>query len=94
MAYISDEINGIWKSNILSVHIEQNFTLRETSEDTEERGLLWLSRGLNSCDPSAGGWGFIPGQVTRSYLLQLRAQMTQLKITHAASTAKQINRRY
>ena len=51
LAYISDEINGIWKSNILLVHIEQNFTLRETSEDTEERGLLWWSSGLNSVVP-------------------------------------------
>ena len=54
LAYISDEINGIWKSNILSVHIEQNFTLRETSEDTEERGLLWWSSGLNSVIPVQG----------------------------------------
>lgn len=84
LTYISDEINGIWKSNILSVHIEQNFTLRETSEDTEERGLLWWSSGLNS-DSGAGGRGFIPDRVTRPHLLQLRVRTTQLKITHATT---------
>ena len=35
--------------------------------------------------PSAGGPGSIPGQGTRSHILQLRVRMPQLKIPHAAT---------
>ncbi|TEA36668.1 hypothetical protein DBR06_SOUSAS310070, partial [Sousa chinensis] len=34
--------------------------------------------------PNAGGPGSIPGQGTRSHMLQLRVHMLQLKFLHAA----------
>lgn len=34
--------------------------------------FLWWSSGLDAHTPSAGGLGWIPGQRTRSYMLQLR----------------------
>ncbi|TEA35213.1 hypothetical protein DBR06_SOUSAS2810081, partial [Sousa chinensis] len=40
---------------------------------------------LGLCTPSAGGQGLIPGQGTRSCMLQLRALMAQLKIPSAAT---------
>ncbi|TEA25080.1 hypothetical protein DBR06_SOUSAS6010062, partial [Sousa chinensis] len=35
--------------------------------------------------PNAGGPGSIPGQGTRSHMLQLRVHMPQLRIPHAAT---------
>ena len=44
--------------------------------------------------PSAGDLGSIPGQETRSHLLQLRVHMWQLKTLHAATKTQhsQINK--
>ena len=44
-------------------------------------GVQWLR--LSS--PSAGGPGLIPGQGTRSHLLQLRIHILQLEILHATA---------
>ena len=44
-------------------------------------GTSWVVQGLRRRTPNAGGSGSIPGQGTRSHMLQLRA-----------TTAKQINR--
>ena len=43
--------------------------------------------------PSAGGLGLIPGQGTRSRVLQVRVHMTQLKIPRATAKIRysQIN---
>ncbi|TEA25428.1 hypothetical protein DBR06_SOUSAS11710016, partial [Sousa chinensis] len=38
---------------------------------------------LGVCAPNAGGRGSIPGQGTRSHMLQLRVRKPQLKILHA-----------
>ena len=35
--------------------------------------------------PNAGGLGSMPGQATRSRMLQLRVRMPQLKIPHATT---------
>ena len=49
---------------------------------------------LRPCTPSAGGPGSIPGQGTRSHMLQLRVHMLQLKILHVATNSRcsQINK--
>jgi len=36
-----------------------------------------------NCTPNAGGLGLVPGQETRSHVLQLRVPVPQLKISHA-----------
>ncbi|TEA25801.1 hypothetical protein DBR06_SOUSAS1210090, partial [Sousa chinensis] len=38
---------------------------------------------LRLCTPNAGDLGSIPGQGTRSHMLQLRVHMRQLKIPYA-----------
>ena len=43
-----------------------------------------MVQGLGCCAPNAGGPGLIPGQGTRSHMLQLRV-MPQLKIPSAAT---------
>ena len=40
--------------------------------------------------PNAGSLGLIPGQGTRSHMLQLRAPMPQLKIPHKATKIKDL----
>ncbi|TEA22649.1 hypothetical protein DBR06_SOUSAS14710042, partial [Sousa chinensis] len=40
---------------------------------------------LRLCAPNAGGPGAIPGQGTRSHMLQLRVHVPQLKLPHAAT---------
>ena len=40
-------------------------------------------RWLKFCTPNAGGLGLIPGQRTRSHVLQLRVHMPQLRPTAA-----------
>ena len=52
--------------------------------------LQWLT--LHT--PNAGGPGLIPGQGTRSHMLQLRIPMPQLKILHVATKTpcSQINK--
>ena len=52
--------------------------------------VQWL--GLST--PSVGALGLIPGQRTRSHMLQLRVHMQQLKILHAATKThrNQINK--
>ena len=42
-------------------------------------------QGLRFQAPRAEGLGFIPGQGTRSHMLQLRVRMPQLQIPHAAA---------
>ena len=63
---------------------------------TEEPGGLWSMEShrhthqwLRLCTPSAGGPGSIPGQGTRSHMLQLRVCMPQLKIPHATVKIKE-----
>ena len=44
--------------------------------------LFWMSlvvQQLRLCAPNAGGPGLIPGQGTRSHMLQLRPRMPQLR---------------
>ena len=48
-------------------------------------GTALVAQWIRLCAPNAGGLGLIPGQRTRSYLLQLRAPMPQLKIPHAST---------
>ena len=38
-----------------------------------------MVEGLGLCAPNAGGQGSIPGQGTRSHMLELRGCMLQLK---------------
>ena len=49
------------------------------------RGTSLVVQRLRLCTPNAGGLGSIPGQGTRSHILQLRVRMPQLKILHAAT---------
>ena len=53
-------------------------------------GVQWLRLHVSN----AGGLGSIPGQGTRSHMLQLRVHMPKGKILHAASKTKcsQINK--
>ena len=46
------------------------------------------------CIPNAGGLGWIPGQGTRSHMLQLRDCMVQQKVLHATTKTQhsQINK--
>ena len=57
-------------------------------------GTTLVVQRLRLCPPNAGGPGSIPGQVTRSHMLQLRVHMLQLKILHAATKTwhSQINK--
>ena len=45
-----------------------------------------VGQWLRLCAPKAAGPGSIPGQGTRSHMLQLRVRMPQLKISSAAAT--------
>ena len=45
------------------------------------QGVQWL----RLCTPNAGGLGSIPGQGTRSHMLQRRIRALQLKIPRAAT---------
>ena len=47
-------------------------------------GTFQVVQGLRLCNPNAGGLGSVPGQETRSHILQLTVCMLQLqKIPHA-----------
>ena len=48
-------------------------------------GISLVIQWLRLCTPNAGGPGLIPGQGTRSHMLQLRVHMLRLKILHAAT---------
>ena len=48
-------------------------------------GTSLMVQLLRLCAPNAGGPGSIPGQGTRSRMLQLRAHILQLKILHVAT---------
>ena len=48
-------------------------------------GTSLVTQWLRLRAPSAGGPGSIPGQGTRSHMLQLRVHMLQLKILHATT---------
>ena len=43
------------------------------------QGLSPVVQWLRLCAPNAGGLGSIPGQGTRSHMLQLRVHVPQLK---------------
>ena len=49
------------------------------------RGTSLVVQWLRLHAPNAGGPGLIPGQGTRSHMLQLRVRMPQIKIPHATS---------
>ena len=57
-------------------------------------GTSLLVQWLTLHAPNAGDQGSIPGQGTRSHMLQLRARMPQLKIPQAATETRhsQINK--
>ena len=57
--------------------------LGECSQTESIRASL-VVQGLRLQVPNAGGPGLIPGQGTRSRMLQPRLPMTQPKIPHAA----------
>ena len=49
-------------------------------------GTFQVVQGLRLCNPNAGGLGSVPGQETRSHILQLTVCMLQLqKIPHATA---------
>ena len=50
-----------------------------------EKGPSRVVRWLRLCTPNSGGLGSIPGQGTRSHMLQLRIRALQLKILRAAT---------
>ena len=60
----------------------------------EEVGTSLVVKWLRLCTPKAGGLGSIPGQGTRSHMLQLRFHMLQLKILCAPTKtwSSQINK--
>ena len=49
------------------------------------RRTFLVGKWIRLHDPKAGSWGSVPGQGTRSYILQLRVHMPQLKTLHAAT---------
>ena len=49
------------------------------------RGTSLVVQSLRQHDHNVGGPGLIPGQGTRSYMLQLRVRMPQLKVSCAAT---------
>ena len=51
-------------------------------------GTSLVVQTLRLCAPNAGGPSLIPGQVTRSHMLKLRASMPQLKILYATMKTK------
>ena len=54
-------------------------------ESQEYLGASLAVQWLRLHAPNAGGWGSIPGQGTRSHMLQLRVCILQLKIPSAAT---------
>ena len=54
-------------------------------ESQEYLGAFLAVQWLRLHAPNAGGWGSIPGQGTRSHMLQLRVCILQLKIPSAAT---------
>ena len=55
----------------------------EKTDKNGERGTSLVVLRLKRHVPNAGGPGLIPGQGTKSHLLQLRVHMPRLKILHA-----------
>ena len=57
-------------------------------------GTSLVAQGLRLHSPNAGSLGLIPGQGTRSHLLQLRARMLRLMIPRATAKTQcgQINK--
>ena len=47
--------------------------------ESKRMGTSLVAQWLRLCAPNAGGLGSIPGQGTRSHMLQLKARMPQLK---------------
>ena len=64
------EIYIKYRRNIWEIHLNQNWGW----------GTSLVVQWLRLHDPNAGGLGSIPGQGTRSRVLQLRRCMPQLKI--------------
>ena len=54
-------------------------------ESQEYLGAFLAVQWLRLHAPNAGGWGSIPGQGTRSHMLQLRVCILQLKIPSAVT---------
>ena len=71
---------------------QENFLPAPSVKSSWERRLsTWISlvvQWLRLHAANAGGLGSIPGQGTRSHMLQLRVHMPQLKIPHAAMKTK------
>ena len=59
-------------------------TESDTTEVTAAAAAALVVQRLRLCTPNAGGPSSIPGQESRSYMLQQRVRMLQLKILSAA----------
>ena len=73
--------------NDSEVYLEEK--IDTNSQEETSLGVQWL----RLCAPHAPGSDLIPGQGTRSHMLQLRVHMPQLKILRAATKTRhsQIN---
>ena len=60
---------------------------QDSPKKEEEGGFPTWPTGWHSVLPMQGVWGLIPGQGTRSYILQLRVHLSQL----GPGTAKYLN---
>ena len=77
-------IHGTLTGGSLEARMKSYLCMFSTRSEVWLSGISLVVQWLRLCTPNAGGPGLIPGQGTRSHMLQLRAHMLQLKILCAA----------
>ena len=78
-------IHGTLTGGSLEARMESYLCMFSTRSEIWLSGISLVVQWLRLCTPNAGGPGLIPGQGTRSHMLQLRVHMLQLKILYAAT---------